>query len=205
MPDEIERNGSPQGWHSGPTKKNHIESFKSHASQTNRRCKTLDAQIGAQNAESFIINSAFQKMTVVYLEGSQTTDDITVRLSSIQKTASKALIYIYKQDHTMEVGEPVWVGTGTGPIHPWLVLFFKQHFESIPGTSEYDLERQEAHGEAWLATEYNCAGQIFCANLNYRNGGPWYDCICSGGQKKVPAPRIVPQKTVACIMVTMKQ
>ncbi len=89
--------------------------------------------------------------------------------------ASKALIYIYKQGCTMEVGEPVLLGTGTGPIHPWLVLFFKQHFESLPGTGEYDLERREVHFSARLATEYNCAGQIFCANPNYRNGGPWYN------------------------------
>jgi hypothetical protein len=70
------------------------------------------------------------------LEGSQTTDDSTDRLSGIGRMASKALIYIYKQGCTMEVGEPVLLGTGTGPIHPWLVLFFKQHFESLPGTGE---------------------------------------------------------------------
>jgi hypothetical protein len=64
VPDDIERNGSPHGWHSGPTKNNHIASFKNYASQTNCRPKTLDAQIGSWNAESFIINSAFQKVTV---------------------------------------------------------------------------------------------------------------------------------------------
>ena len=96
-------------------------------------------------------------------------------------------------------------GTGTGPIHPWLVLFFKQHIESLPGTGEQDLERQEAHGKARLATEYNRAGQIFCASLNYRNGGLGTTGLCSGGQKKEPAPRIVPHKTVACITVTTKQ
>ena len=68
MLDDIEHNGSPQGWHSGPTKNNYVALFKDDASQTNCHHKTLDAQIGSCNAESFIINSAFQKMTMAYSE-----------------------------------------------------------------------------------------------------------------------------------------
>ena len=94
VPDDIERNGAPQGWHSGPTENNHIASVKTYASQTNRRRETLDAQIGTRNAESFIINSAYQRMTAMT---SNNVDNLDTGFpEGITTMGSKAIIFIYK-------------------------------------------------------------------------------------------------------------
>jgi hypothetical protein len=45
-----------------------VKTVKNFSSQTNRHHETLDAQIGSQKAESFIINTALQKITVAYAQ-----------------------------------------------------------------------------------------------------------------------------------------
>ena len=180
VPDDIERNGAPQGWHSGPTENNHISSFKNYASQTNRRRENLDAQIGARNAESFMINTAFQKMTAAYsVKDDNTTESADNVYTGIAKTASKALIFIYKERRGMEVGYPNWLGTDQGPIHPWVNSFLCQHFASLPPAIQPDFNPEStcrlAHGCARFMTEYTQGGESFRASPNFRNGGPWYD------------------------------
>ena len=180
VPDDIERNGSPQGWHSGPTENNHISSFKNYASQTNRRRETLDAQIGSRNAESFMINHAFQNMNRAYMDNKDETDELTDGVvAGIAKTASKAHIFIYKESRGMEVGEPCWLGIDQGPLHPWVILFLKQHFGALPPSPQIDVNPdttwRTAHGRARIATEYTRGGETFRASPNFRNGGPWYD------------------------------
>jgi hypothetical protein len=108
VPDDIERNGAPAGWHSGPTENNHIATVKNFASQTNQRRETLDAQIGSRNAESFIINTAFQKMTLAYAVGVDDAVCIDDTACGMARTASKAMVYIYKTNHVMSWSEPQW-------------------------------------------------------------------------------------------------
>jgi hypothetical protein len=177
VPDDIERNGAPIAWHSGCTENNHIQSVKNYARQTNRRRETLDAQIGARNGESFIINAALQKMSLAYAD-SDTDDEASFwdGYSGVAETSSKALVYIYKGARSISVGMPLWQSRKDyGPFHPWVVLFLKQYYESQPSTNVFDDNGLPVHGCASIATEYLRGGQIFRAHPKYRNGMPWYD------------------------------
>jgi hypothetical protein len=175
VPDDIERNGAPAGWHSGPTENNHIATVKNFASQTNRRRETLDAQIGSRNAESFIINTAFQKMTLAYSVGVDDAVCIDDTACGMARTASKAMVYLYKTNRVMSCSEPQWQGVHIGPIHPWLTMFLQDYYALLPGRNIFDGISHGAHAVCRLATEYTRGGQIFRANPNYRQGGPWYD------------------------------
>ena len=105
----------------------------------------------------------------------------------------------------MEVGEPVWMGTGMGPIHPWLVLFFKQHFEFYLKLVNMIWRDKRHMLQQGLQLNIIVQARFFVQIRTTEMGALGTTGLCSGGQKKVPAPRIVPHKTVACIMVTTKQ
>jgi hypothetical protein len=101
IPDDIEHNGAPAGWHSGPMENNHIATVKNFSSQTNYHRETLDAQIGSRNAESLIINMACQTMTLAYTDSAADDalmDDYSGRIA---QTASKAIAFIYKDKWTL--------------------------------------------------------------------------------------------------------
>ena len=176
VPDDIERNGAPISWHSGCTENNHIQSVKNYASQINRRRKTLDAQIGARNGESFIINAALQKMLLAYAKSDSDDNSFYDGYSGVAETSSKALVYIYKGSRSITVEKSLWQSRKAyGPFHPWVVLFLKQYYELQPSTNVLDDNGLPVHGCVSIATEYVRGGQIFCAHPKYRNGMPWYD------------------------------
>ena len=130
VPDDIERNGAPQGWHSGPTENNHIASVKNYASQMDRHRETLDHQIGARNAESFIINSAYQRMTAMVHKEADGPD--TYYPEGIPSTGSKALVFIHKDGRNYSSDPPMWAGLDQGPIHPWFKSFVETHYGEGP-------------------------------------------------------------------------
>jgi hypothetical protein len=175
VPDDIERNGAPQGTHSGPTENNHIASVKNYASQTNRRRETLDAQIGSRNAESFIINTAFQKMTIGLSDQALIVDRADEAFAGCTRTASKANLYVYKQNRVMEISDPHWLGVNNGAIHPWMNLFLKMYYATKPSQNVHDGISRNAHACVRMFTEYARGGHIFRASPNYRQKGPWYD------------------------------
>jgi hypothetical protein len=63
VPDDIERNGAVQNYHTGPTEHNHIFHVKRLARATQRRRETLDQQIANRASESYVIDYAYQRMT----------------------------------------------------------------------------------------------------------------------------------------------
>jgi hypothetical protein len=64
VPDDIERNGAVQNYHTGPTEHNHIFHVKQLAPATQRQRETLDQQIANRESESFVIDYAYQRMTI---------------------------------------------------------------------------------------------------------------------------------------------
>ena len=82
-------------------KNNHIASVKNYASQTNRRRETLDSQIGTRNAESFIIDSAYQRMTAMARHDAVGPN--TGYHEGITSTGSKALVFIFKDGRNVTV------------------------------------------------------------------------------------------------------
>ena len=62
VPDDIARNGSPQGTNSGPTEHNHIEFVKNPSQQTQKIRAKLDEQLAHRIAETMIIDHSFCSM-----------------------------------------------------------------------------------------------------------------------------------------------
>ncbi len=173
VPDDIERNGSPKGWHSGPTENNHIASVKNYASQTNRRRETLDGQIATRNAESFIINSAYQRMTAMAQNNTECDD--TGFPEGITINGSKALVYVFKDGRNYSSDPPMWNNTNQGPLHPWYKAFLETHYGSQPARPCCNDKIREAHMCVRISAEYTRGGVVFRAHPNYRKKGPWYD------------------------------
>ena len=54
VPDDIERNGAPQGSHSGPTEHNHIRLVKRPAKCTQQHAAVLDRQLGQRVSDGIL-------------------------------------------------------------------------------------------------------------------------------------------------------
>ena len=175
IPDDIERNGAPHRWHSGPTENNHIMSVKNYASQTNRRRGTLDFQIGTRNAESYIINSAYQKMSMAYSTLPTDSNPTVEDYEGGTPKGTKAILSILRIGNVLSCDTPIWQGLDQGPIHPLLCTFLEQHFGLTPRLSFPQVAGSRVHTEVRLCCEYTRGGTIFHAHPNYRQGGPWYD------------------------------
>ena len=52
----------PKGSHSGPVEHNHIEMVKRPSKRTQKRRSCLDMQLAQRNYESFLINTAYERM-----------------------------------------------------------------------------------------------------------------------------------------------
>jgi hypothetical protein len=63
VPDDIERNGAIQNYHTGPTGHNHIFHVKRLACATQQQRETLDQQIANQTSKNYVIDYAYQCMT----------------------------------------------------------------------------------------------------------------------------------------------
>jgi hypothetical protein len=112
--------------------------------------------------------------------------------TGVARTASKACIFIYKEKRGMEIGEPYWLGSDQGPIHPWVIMFLKQHFASLPSSPQHDLSPESprlAYNCARLSTEYTREGESFRASPNFRGGGPWYDWAMFRWAKEGSGPK----------------
>jgi hypothetical protein len=63
VPDDMERNGAIQNYHTGPTEHNHIFHVKCLARATQGQRETLDQHIVNRASESYVIDYAYQRMT----------------------------------------------------------------------------------------------------------------------------------------------
>ena len=66
VPDDIERNGAPQGSHTGPTEHNHIRLVKRPAKGTQQRAEVFDRQLGQRVSDAYIVDMAYQRMATPY-------------------------------------------------------------------------------------------------------------------------------------------
>jgi hypothetical protein len=62
VPDDIERNGAVQNYHTGPTEHNHIFHVKRLARATQQQRETLNQQIANRASESYVIDYDYQRM-----------------------------------------------------------------------------------------------------------------------------------------------
>jgi hypothetical protein len=64
--DDFERNGAPQGSHTGPTEHNHIRLVKRPAKGTHQRAKVFDRQLGQGVSDAYIVDMAYACMSSKY-------------------------------------------------------------------------------------------------------------------------------------------
>jgi hypothetical protein len=99
VPDDIERNGAVQNYHTGPTEHNHIFHVKRLARATQRQRETLDQQIANQASESYVIGYAYQRMAT----GSASVCSLS-STNGEPVQSSKGLLYVVVNENSGCVG-----------------------------------------------------------------------------------------------------
>ncbi len=179
VPDDIERNGAPQGSHTGPTEHNHIRLVKRPAKGTQQRAKVFDRQLGQRVSDAYIANMAYQRMTTNYDQPSQSLSSL-VQTTGLSPQASKGWLYI-ENNPAQPCFCPCAFRSNAKEEHFSLEMleFLVQHYASLPG-SQYPLigpGLKSYHRLVYLSTEYRHSGAIFCGHVNYRLKGPWYNWV----------------------------
>jgi hypothetical protein len=185
VPDDNERNGAPQGSHTGPTEQNCIRLVKQPAKGTQQRAKVFDRQLGQRVSDAYIVDMAYARMSSRY-----------------GKTSHEMLSSLWGNQPVCPPKDPkegyLWTPTSTNyptsyPQH-LVLIYFKQtkklfsvemiqflihHYAGEPA-SENPLigpGGRQFHGRLFLSTEYKWAGTIFRGHADYRHNGPWYNWV----------------------------
>jgi hypothetical protein len=139
VPDDIERNGAPQGSHTGPTEHNHIRLVKRPAKGTQQRAEVFDRQLGQRVSDAYIIDMAYQRMTTNYDQPSQSLSSL-VQKTGLSPQASKGWLYI-KNNPAQSCFSPCAFRSNAKEEHfglEMLEIYLVQHYASLPG-SQYPL------------------------------------------------------------------
>jgi hypothetical protein len=179
VPDDIERNGAPQGSHTGPMERNHIRLVKQPAKDTQQRAKVFDRQLGQRVSDAYIVDMAYQWMTTNYDQPSQSLSSL-VQTTGLSPQASKGWLYI-ENNPAQPCFCPCAFRSNAKEEHFSLEMleFLVQHYASLPG-SQYPRigpGLKSYHRLVYLSTEYRRSGAIFCGHANYRSQGPWYNWV----------------------------
>ncbi len=189
VPDDIERNGAVQNYHTGPTEHNHIFHVKRLARATQRRRETLDQQIANRASESYVIDYAYQRMAT----GSASVfAKILSDGESVQ--SSKGLLYVIVNDNGDCIGryQPT---TGnldvTDGLHEDALQFLANQYGTKPATNHnaFDNYGTACHSVLQITSEYKRGNETFRAHRNYRNKGPWYDWVMFRWEKSTLVTR----------------
>ncbi len=173
VPDDIERNGAPQGSHTGPTEHNHIRLVKRPAKGTQQRAEVLDQQLGQRVSDAYIVDMAYQRMTTSY-DSFLPEAEIPVQTTGVSPQATKAYMII-----TLFEEEPSYVIQGLQSNHfgTEFIQFLVGHYGALPGVSKGGVGVECLHHRLFVSTEYVREKTIFRGDANYRLQGPWYDWV----------------------------
>ncbi len=172
VPDDIERNGAPQGSHTGPTEHNHIRLVKRPAKGTQQRAEVLDRQLGQRVSDAYIVDMAYQRMTTTY-DSLLPDTQIPVQTAGISPQATKRLMLI-----TMWSDEPKYEFEGPQSNHFGMefIQFLVGHYAALLRVSNND-GHSGLYQRLFISTEYVREKTIFRGDANYRLQGPWYDWV----------------------------
>ena len=182
VPDDIDRNGACQNYHTGPTEHNHIFHVKRPARATQRRRETLDQQIAKRASESYVIDYAYQRMDTRTNEAGFTpmsTDGESMH-------SSKGLVYVYTAingschgRYHQSTGSSVQANTVNDRLHEGALTFLAKYYASQPPSTARVIDHNGApcHCVLHISSEYKRGNDIFRAHRNYRHNGPWYDWV----------------------------
>jgi len=160
VPDDIERNGCPRNYHTGPTENHHIHNMKNHAKTTQGRRAVLDWQIGKRYFETNVINSALSRMEHYYNRTKASSDADKSSTNQLQGSSADILI----------------LNGEDGPNNVEVTWRNKQSLQLSELVLTYLAETYKPGDQLQLYTEYNRSGNVFRAHPFYASSGAtWYD------------------------------
>jgi hypothetical protein len=179
VPDDIERNGSPQGSHTGPTEHNHIRLVKRPAKGTQQRAEVLDRQLGQRVSDTYILDMAYQRMNTNYAGTLSKSSSCAVETSGMSSQAAKGWLFVDKHDNLPATPCFDMYQTKEDFFNKDMVKFLVNHYAALPppNTPLAGPGGRFFHRRMLLSTEYKRAGIIFRGHANYRSSGPWYDWV----------------------------
>ena len=177
VPDDIERNGAPQGSHTGPTEHNHIWLVKRPAKGTQQRAELLDRQLGQRVSDAYIVDMAYQRMTCQY--DRLLPSSSLVQLPGLSSQGSKGWLFVKKYDLLPSTGSLDLVNTKKEHFSEEMVECLVQHYAAQPASHRPHIGPggQYYHRRLYLSTEYKRGKAIFRGHADYRHTGPWYDWV----------------------------
>ena len=202
VPDDIARNGSPQGTNSGPTEHNHIEFVKNPSQQTQKIRAKLDEQLGRRIAETMIIDHSFRSM-----DFTPKTDELAIpdrqipginSSIGIQSLKGRVIIYEGKDGELDQMIIPKKPKDPKPDIDyvEEVVNKLLEQFEDSINWQPYDQgDQYERFFEFNYFSELIRGDDIFWCHPNYRNMGEWKDWIMvrwaceSSGDAKLLQPQ----------------
>ena len=198
VPDDIDRNGACQNYHTGPTEHNHIFHVKRLARATQRRRETLDQQIAKRASESYVIDYAYQRMVTPSDDKGAT--DVFCDGESTQ--SSKGLVYVYiavngsvHGRYHATTGILAQTNLTNDRLHEGVLTFLATHYASQPASTlgfSDNLGDPCCHSVIQISSEYKRGDDTFRAHRNYRQNGPWYDWVMFRWEKSEQIVNRVP-------------
>ena len=181
VPDDIDRNGAVQNYHTGPTEHNHIFHVKRPSRATQRRRESLDQQIANRASESYVIDYAYQRMVTV-----NTSHALKVALNGESSHSSKGFVYV-TVDFNGSCSGRFQAMTGNSEqgdnnnqfVDNLALQFLADHFGNQPpltASNAFD-SLIVFHSVLRISSEYKRFEEQFRAHRNYRHTGPWYDWV----------------------------
>jgi hypothetical protein len=98
IPDDIERNGAPQGSRKGPIERNHIRLIKQPAKGTQQRAEVFDRQLGQRISGSYIVDIAYHRMSSEYGKTLQETLSSLGQSTSLSFQGAKGRLFVDTHD-----------------------------------------------------------------------------------------------------------
>ena len=170
VPDDIMQNGAPKGSHSGPVEHNHIEMVKRPSKRTQKRRSCLDMQLSQRTYESFLINTAYER--IQSLVGNK-RDPTVIDAISIPKQSSRGCLKIKVKDtkkHTFYKPDSLKLECTT--IQYMVDTYTKEFLE----------QKNQEPGKAYKMhlnyfSEIQTPSGIFRAHISYHQQSEWYDWV----------------------------
>ena len=187
VPDDIERNGCPAGYHTGPTEHNHIHIVKRPSRTTQRRRETLDEQIGARYADTYIIDTAYHHMATTgdaWCDGEEEFEEEVIEpgaiyMNGFPHSSTKGNVFVYVVNGKIET-RGRWNNKKTHAHFDYMALrVIKRYFEGDTNLTELarDPDGAPCHEVIPYGTEYTHDGTVYRSHTNYRGRGGWFDWV----------------------------